>query len=353
MKRDLSGSTARRLSIGLAASALVASAALASTPAQATSRPVGSAASAATVHCTKPTSHPTKWREASDVERVSGRVKAEVDAVVAAAARTSAQRSAQADSSPSPQRTTAARRVVVPVYIHLIHGRHKGEHRIGRYAGRRMFRILKAGYAGAQDRTMTDTGVRFTLRRITVSRNDRWFHARPYSRADRQMKSRLHRGGARVLNIYVNRPKAGGQLLLGFSTFPWQRAAHPRLDSVTVSDVSLPYGPARGYNLGDTVIHETGHWLGLLHTFEGGCTAPGDGVADTPPEATASYYCDETSNTCHEDAVPDPSDPLKTIDPTDPVHNFMDYSYDACMYQFTPGQTARINAAFMHFRYGR
>jgi hypothetical protein len=343
VKADFSASTARRLSVGLVGCALIATAALVSAPAQATPRSATSTASASTgTACITPTSRPTKGRRAPDTDRVSRRVAAQVASELRATARSSAMRTTFADLS---SRATAARGVVVPVYIHLIKGRHKGEHRIGKHAARRMFRTLKAGYEGGQDQAMAPTGVRFKLRRITVSRNDAWFHARPYSRADRQMKNRLHRGTARMLNIYVNRPRLSG--FLGFSTFPWQRAWRRNLDGVTVSDVSLPGGRMVGYNLGDTVIHETGHWLGLLHTFEGGC-GDGDDVADTPAEAGPSYRCVEGSNTC-------PIDPLTgaVVDDglLDPIHNFMDYSYDACMYQFTPGQSARMMAAFMRFRY--
>jgi hypothetical protein len=31
---------------------------------------------------------------------------------------------------------------------------------------------------------------------------------------------------------------------------------------------TFPNGPYNGYNLGNTVVHEVGHWMGLLHTFE-------------------------------------------------------------------------------------
>jgi hypothetical protein len=194
---------------------------------------------------------------------------------------------------------------------------------------------------------MAPTGVNFMLRKITVTRNEKWFHAAPFSAADRQMKKRLHRGTARTLNIYVNRPRSGGQLLLGYSLFPWQRRAHKPLDGVTVSEISLPGGRATGYNLGDTVIHETGHWMGLLHPFEGGC-ADADGVADTPAEAGPSFRCDER-DTCTEGE--NPADPATIT--MDPIHNFMDYSYDSCMYQFTPGQRERMIALFMAYRAGR
>jgi hypothetical protein len=244
----------------------------------------------------------------------------------------------------------------VPVFIHVIHGRKKSERRITKRKARKMFYTLKAGYAGVQNPAAGATSITFRLRKVTISRNTRWFHAEPNSGADKQMKKRLHRGGARVLNIYVNRPRSQGQLLLGFSTFPWQRAWRSGRDGVTVSDVGLPGGRARGYNLGDTVIHETGHWLGLLHTFEGGCVGGlgGDGVADTPAEAVPSFRCDDR-NTCVMPEYPDPANPTgpAVIDAPDPIHNFMDYSYDFCMNSFTPGQNERMLALTLHYRFGR
>jgi hypothetical protein len=336
--------TARRLATALLGLSLVGSAAFATAPAHAVARRSAASASV-TKPCLHPASRPTRWRKAPDTTAVSDRVSAQVDSVVRKASRTAGARTATGGSS-SGFRAAVPGKITVPVYIHVIHGKKKSERRIGKYAARRMFRTLKAGYAGAQNPAAGGTSFTFRLRRITVSRNSAWYHAAPYSRADRQMKSRLHRGKARVLNIYVNRPRAQGALLLGFSMFPWQRAARPRYDGVTISDISLPGGRARGYNQGDTVIHETGHWFGLLHTFEGGCS-DGDGVTDTPAEATASFTCDEGRNTC-------PIDPAtgQVIDDgaPDPIHNFMDYSYDYCMNAFTPGQNARMVALFRHYR---
>ena len=337
--------TARRLATGLLGLSLVGSAALASTPAHAVPRP-SRVVGAAVKPCVHHASRPTRWREGADTTPVSERVRAEVASAIRASSRTAAVQRTLAGSA-SDQRTSKAGKITVPVYLHVIHGKKKNERRIGKHAARRMFRTLKAGYAGGQNPAAGATSFTFRLRRITVSRNAAWYHAAPYSRADRQMKSRLHRGKARTLNIYVNRPRSQGVLLLGFSMFPWQRAARPRYDGVTISDISLPGGRARGYNQGDTVIHETGHWLGLLHTFEGGCS-DGDGVTDTPAEATASFTCEEGRNTC---LATDPvtGQPVDDGQP-DPIHNFMDYSYDSCMNGFTPGQNARMVAAFMRYR---
>ena len=99
------------------------------------------------------------------------------------------------------------------------------------------------------------------------------------------MKAALHVGGANTLNFYVN--NAGG-VYLGWATFPFWYAADPLQDGVVVLYSSLPGGDCCGsqvYNLGDTGSHEVGHWLGLYHTFEGGCVPPGgssEAVGMTP-----------------------------------------------------------------------
>ncbi len=79
--------------------------------------------------------------------------------------------------------------------------------------------------------------------------------------------------------------------MLGFSSVPWRSERHLRLDGVTIHTETLPGGSVAGYNLGDTAVHEVGHWMGLFHTFEGGCSARNDRVDDTPAEGQPSFQC--------------------------------------------------------------
>jgi gliding motility-associated-like protein len=93
------------------------------------------------------------------------------------------------------------------------------------------------------------------------------------------------------------------------------------------------------------VAHEMGHYLGLYHTFEGGCTntdcsIDGDKVCDTPPDqSTAAIACDQTINSCHTDALSG-----FTTDQDDLIKDYMDYGNYNCMKVFTRGQADRMTA---------
>ncbi|HKG12083.1 MAG TPA: zinc metalloprotease [Pyrinomonadaceae bacterium] len=201
--------------------------------------------------------------------------------------------------------------------------------------------VLNAAYAGADPAataTSANTPFRFALVGVDRTTNAAWFDAAIDSPEERAMKTALHVGGANTLNFYVN--NAGGNLL-GWATFPFWYEGDPLMDGVVVLYASLPGGECCGtrtYDLGDTGTHEVGHWLGLFHTFQGGCAANyNDFVADTAAERKPAFGCPYGLDSCPGAGV-------------DPIENFMDYSEDSCMYQFTSGQSARMEALSLQYR---
>jgi hypothetical protein len=173
----------------------------------------------------------------------------------------------------------------------------------------------------------------FRLEGVTRTVNPEWFEMGYGSKAERDAKAALRQGGANALNVYST---AGGGLL-GWATFPSSYREHPERDGIVVHFGSLPGGYITRFNLGFTATHEAGHWLGLYHTFQNGCSANGDYVTDTPPQRVPTSGCPEGQDTCLEPGF-------------DPIHNFMDYSDDACYTQFTSGQSARMTSQFTYYR---
>lgn len=147
----------------------------------------------------------------------------------------------------------------------------------------------------------------------------------------------------RYVNIYTN--TAGGAL--GYVPGLPQNAG--LVGSLSDRVVALwssvgrdaPIGPP--YDQGRTVTHEVGHYLGLYHTFDNGCgtaSAPGcytsgDRICDTNSESAPVFGCPVSSSSC--------SSP-------NPYHNYMDYSDDLCMEEFTPEQVNRMRCTVANWR---
>jgi len=184
------------------------------------------------------------------------------------------------------------------------------------------------------NRNYLGTGYRFSLASVDRTENARWFKVLPGTGDEKHMKQALAIDPAHRLNVYT---ASLGHGLVGWSYFPFSFPEDYYLHGVVVHYASLPGGTFVPYDLGRTLTHEVGHYLGLYHTFEGGCADPGDYVDDTPAEATPNYECPEGRNTC-----PAPGD--------DPIHNYMDYSTDACYSEFTPGQDARMDMIVPAYR---
>jgi hypothetical protein len=194
--------------------------------------------------------------------------------------------------------------------------------------------VLNESFAGATGGAATNTPFRFALAGVDRTTNAKWFNRADRRAVEKQMKQALRQGDAGDLNIYSANPGGG---LLGWATFPWSYQQRPWNDGVVILYSSVPGGTAAPYNEGDTATHEVGHWLGLYHTFQGGCTNPGDSVADTPPEAEPAFGCPVGRDTCAQAGA-------------DPIQNFMDYSDDSCMFEFTPGQSTRMDTMWSTYR---
>lgn len=196
--------------------------------------------------------------------------------------------------------------------------------------------VLNDSFAGVTGPGAADTPFRFELTKTTWTVHAEWAHLTP-GPGEKAPKQALHEGDAGTLNVYA--ADIGGGLL-GWAYFP-KSADHNKawLDGVVILDESMPGGTAGKYSLGDTLTHEVGHWLVLEHTFDGGCSAKGDGVDDTPAQKWPNFDCPIGADSCDAPGL-------------DPIHNFMDYTQDSCMFMFTPGQAARMSDGWLEYRAG-
>ncbi|KII93082.1 hypothetical protein PLICRDRAFT_378930 [Plicaturopsis crispa FD-325 SS-3] len=171
---------------------------------------------------------------------------------------------------------------------------------------------------------------------VRVDNADWHAHADQDNAQEAAMKQALRRGDATSLNVYtVGFNDDPG--LQGYATFPWNYADAPTNDGIVMFYGALPGGISE-FNTGKVLTHETGHWTGLYHTFQGGCDeAGGDFVPDTPAESSPAQGCPVGRDTC-------------TTPGVDPINNHMDYSNDQCRQSFTPNQVQRLTQMLTTYR---
>lgn len=229
-------------------------------------------------------------------------------------------------SPPSALRASgAAGAEAIPVAFHVIHDGSEGI--VPQEDVEAQIEVLNQAFAP----------IRFVLASLDYTDNPDWFNMRMLGFREWQAKQALQLNPGKFLNIYTVNT---GDNLLGWAIFPYIAGFIPVLDGATVLYSTVTGGSEYAYNQGDTLVHEVGHWAGLFHTFGlgFGCSLIGDLIADTPVERTPAYDCTPDRDTC----------PL--LPGVDPIHNFMDYSDDACADHFTAGQYSRMDFALRLFR---
>jgi len=211
--------------------------------------------------------------------------------------------------------------IPVDVYWHVIANAAGNEGDIGDVAIANSIKVLNDAY---------HPHFVFSLNSSKITRNDAYFD----TSAEYAMKEDLRAGDAKTLNVYSTKPGTG---YLGWATFPSGYEYNQSFDGVVILYSTVPGGSEPLYNEGDTLTHEVGHWLGLYHTFQDGCSETNDLVADTPAHSSPDFYCSE-ADTC-------PSSPG-----VNPIDNFMNYTPDLCMDKFTTGQFFRMLGEWAEYR---
>jgi hypothetical protein len=225
-------------------------------------------------------------------------------------------------------------RATVPVYFHVV-----TDGAIGALTQNQIdaqMDVLNNTFAGGEGGAVT--GFRFELAAVTRTDNADWFNGNPGGNPEHSMKQTLRRGGNDALNLYST--TAGAYLGWAYLPSIVTKPGQAYLDGVVIDWESMP-GTSTTYagrfDQGETATHEVGHWLNLEHTFFGGCNAKGDFVDDTPAQKVPTSGCPEGKDTCREPGL-------------DPIHNYMDYSFDSCYTEFTAGQVQRMRDAWLFYR---
>lgn len=176
--------------------------------------------------------------------------------------------------------------------------------------------------------------LRFELAGVTRTVNDNWFE----DWNEKEYKTALAWDRERYMNVYTN--SASGYL--GYSYFPQEIEEVGVLDGVVMLHDTVGLNPSYApYDLGRTLTHEIGHYLGLFHTFKHSFSEEcengydrGDLIVDTPSESQAHYTCTQTMS----------------CSTPDPIHNYMNYTPDVCMNQFTEEQFNRMICSLLNYR---
>lgn len=227
-------------------------------------------------------------------------------------------------------------RMTVPISFHVLIG-DGGKGNISTSEIDHQVQVLNKAYSNSNTASGVDTNIRFGPVSISKYVNNSWYDL--CSTYDRAIASEL----TTEVEVAVNIFSCSGEGLLGWATgFPWEFNESDRSQAIFISaDTMTINGPlSPTYDKGVTLVHEMGHYLGLFHSFHGGCSDPGDSISDTPAQRYPTYgACEDNQgkDTC--------SGPGR-----DDISNFMDYSDDDCMDHFSPQQVDRMHDILTTYR---
>lgn len=246
---------------------------------------------------------------------------------------------------------------VLPVVVHIIHDGPKGLLSDARVI--QAIQFLNDGFSNSGNYSISqgiNTEIRFCLAKQDANGNPTTGITRVQSTLtdlvaetqDTALKNFIHWDPYCYINIYVVNEITSTILGSGVQGYALGPSVHGSIKDGIVVEAGLTGNTSENTS---TLIHEMGHYLGLYHTFEGGCKnddcmIDGDKVCDTPPDAsTASAICNDKINSCTTDTRSGFSS-----DQFDMITNFMDYGAAFCKIQFTQGQKQRMNLALNSLR---
>ena len=154
-------------------------------------------------------------------------------------------------------------------------------------------------------------------------------------------------------NVWVTALSGG---LLGYSTFPVGTTITGITGNGSASTDGVVCGSqyigsigsattAAPYNKGRTLVHESGHWLGLRH-INGDANCATDYTNDTPTQDALHGGCIPSTPGYHVNLCGAGSSPNGEM-----TMNYMDYTDDACMYMWSVDQKTRMQQAMLQGTY--
>ena len=253
--------------------------------------------------------------------------------------------------------------IVIPVVVHIIH--QNGSENIPDAMVLQGLQHLNEAFSNSgnyQQPTDVNTNIQFCLAQqdeqgMPTSGITRHLSELTNLNAETQdaaLKSIVHWDPFNYLNIYLVNEITSTSLGSGIAGYAYYPSSHGSPEDGIVNEADL-FGSS--VDNSKVHIHEAGHYLGLYHTFTGGCTnanclLDGDRICDTPPDNSADpIQCNSFTNTCTTDSD-DPSvqNPFRPVslggqgDQPDMFVNYMDYGFQLCQHSFTQGQGDRMNA---------